>query len=148
MRHRVDRPASTGDEGSASLDCVVDRLLAYIVATGLTAYVLTGPRWRLGLDAASRFGEPARCRRSCAAGGGGTRRAQIPAGLLLDRFGSKVMILSGGALMVVGWRWRSPSRCPPPSGACGGGLGDAFTFISVLAGSALVLPARFRSSPS
>ena len=60
--------------------------------------------------------------------------AQIPAGLLLDRFGSKVMILSGGALMVVGQLALAFTESLPAAIGARAvvGLGDAFTFISVL----------------
>lgn len=60
--------------------------------------------------------------------------AQIPAGLLLDRFGSKVMILSGATLMVAGQLALAFTVSLPTAIAARAvvGLGDAFTFISVL----------------
>jgi MFS family permease len=60
--------------------------------------------------------------------------AQIPAGLLLDRFGSKVMILSGATLMVAGQLALAFTVSLPTAVAARAvvGLGDAFTFISVL----------------
>ena len=60
--------------------------------------------------------------------------AQIPAGVLLDRFGSKAMILTGGALMVIGQLMLAfTGSLPLAVGARAVvGLGDAFTFISVL----------------
>ncbi|WP_328358693.1 MFS transporter [Mycobacterium sp. NBC_00419] len=60
--------------------------------------------------------------------------AQIPAGLLLDRFGSKVMILTGASLMVVGQLTLAFTESLPTAIAARAvvGLGDAFTFISVL----------------
>jgi MFS family permease len=60
--------------------------------------------------------------------------AQIPAGLLLDRFGSRVMIVAGGLLMAVGQLTLAFSASLPAAIAARAvlGLGDAFTFISVL----------------
>ncbi len=60
--------------------------------------------------------------------------AQIPAGLLLDRFGSKKMILSGATLMVAGQLALAFTVSLPTAIAARAvvGLGDAFTFISVL----------------
>jgi MFS family permease len=60
--------------------------------------------------------------------------AQIPAGMLLDRYGSKVMILTGGTLMVIGQLALAFTvSLPTAIGARAVvGLGDAFTFISVL----------------
>ncbi|HMZ12798.1 MAG TPA: MFS transporter [Mycobacterium sp.] len=113
---------------------------AWIVwSTGLLAYIVAVlDRTTLGvsgLDAASRF--------SASPGVLSTfvvlqvvvyASAQIPAGLLLDRFGSKVMILSGGALMVVGQLALAFTESLPAAIGARAvvGLGDAFTFISVL----------------
>ncbi len=60
--------------------------------------------------------------------------AQIPGGVLLDRYGSKVMILTGGALMVIGQLTLAFTESLPAAIAARAvvGLGDAFTFISVL----------------
>lgn len=60
--------------------------------------------------------------------------AQIPAGLLLDRFGSRVMIVTGGSLMAVGQLALACTESLPAAVAARAllGLGDAFTFISVL----------------
>ena len=60
--------------------------------------------------------------------------AQVPAGLLLDRFGSKTLIVSGGALMAAGqFTLAFTSSLPTAIGARAVlGLGDALTFISVL----------------
>jgi len=60
--------------------------------------------------------------------------AQIPAGVLLDRFGSKAMILTGGSLMIIGQLTLAlTGSLPVAIGARAVvGLGDAFTFISVL----------------
>ncbi len=113
---------------------------AWIVwSTGLLAYVVAVlDRTTLGvsgLDAASRF--------SASPGVLSTfvvlqvivyAGAQIPAGLLLDRFGSKVMILTGGTLMVAGQLALAFTESLPTAIAARAvvGLGDAFTFISVL----------------
>jgi MFS family permease len=60
--------------------------------------------------------------------------AQIPAGLLLDRFGSRLMIVAGGALMAAGQLTIALTESLPAAVAARAvlGLGDAFTFISVL----------------
>ena len=60
--------------------------------------------------------------------------AQIPAGVLLDRFGSKAMIVTGGTLMVAGQLTLALTESLPVAIAARAvvGLGDAFTFISVL----------------
>ena len=60
--------------------------------------------------------------------------AQIPAGLLLDRFGSRALIIAGGLLMAVGQLTLAFSVSLPAAIAARAvlGLGDAFTFISVL----------------
>lgn len=60
--------------------------------------------------------------------------AQVPAGLLLDRFGSRVLIVSGAALMATGQLVLALSESLPAAFAARAivGLGDAVTFISVL----------------
>ena len=60
--------------------------------------------------------------------------AQVPAGLLLDRFGSKVLIVSGTALMASGQLALAFTESLPVAIAARAvvGLGDAVTFISVL----------------
>jgi MFS family permease len=60
--------------------------------------------------------------------------AQVPAGLLLDRFGSRALILSGAALMASGQLTLAFTESLPAAIAARAvlGLGDAFTFISVL----------------
>jgi MFS family permease len=60
--------------------------------------------------------------------------AQVPAGLLLDRFGSKALILSGGAVMASGQLVLAFTESLPTAVAARAvvGLGDAVTFISVL----------------
>ncbi|MGX9792652.1 MFS transporter [Mycobacterium sp. MMS18-G62] len=60
--------------------------------------------------------------------------AQVPAGLLLDRFGSKVLITTGAALMASGQLALAFTESLPTAIAARAvlGLGDAVTFISVL----------------
>ena len=60
--------------------------------------------------------------------------AQIPAGVLLDRFGSKAMIIAGGTLMAAGQATMAFTESLPAAIGARAvvGLGDAFTFISVL----------------
>ena len=81
---------------------------AWVVwSAGLLAYIVAVlDRTTLGvagLDAAKRFGAtPAVLSTFVVLQLVVYAGAQIPAGLLLDRFGSKKMILSGGALMLAG----------------------------------------------
>jgi sugar phosphate permease len=60
--------------------------------------------------------------------------AQIPAGLLLDRYGSRIMIVAGGTLMAIGQLTLAFTESLPVAIGARAvlGLGDAFTFISVL----------------
>ena len=60
--------------------------------------------------------------------------AQVPAGVLLDRYGSKILIVSGAALMVSGQLAIALTDSLPLALAARAvvGLGDAVTFISVL----------------
>ncbi|MGV9797728.1 MFS transporter [Mycobacterium sp. NPDC003449] len=60
--------------------------------------------------------------------------AQVPAGVLLDRFGSRVLIVCGAALMATGQLVLALSESLPAALAARAivGLGDAMTFISVL----------------
>ncbi|CRZ13357.1 MFS transporter [Mycolicibacterium neworleansense] len=60
--------------------------------------------------------------------------AQVPAGLLLDRFGSRVLIVCGAALMTAGQLVLALSESLPAAIGARAvvGLGDALTFISVL----------------
>ncbi len=60
--------------------------------------------------------------------------AQVPAGLLLDRFGSKALIVWGAALMAFGQLVLAFTESLPAAIGARAvlGLGDAFTFISVL----------------
>lgn len=59
---------------------------------------------------------------------------QVPVGVLVDRFGSRVMIASGGLVMALGQALLSVAT--QPAGAIGArllvGTGDAMTFVSVL----------------
>src|ERR1700682_5519888 len=108
-------------------------------ATGLLAYIVAVlDRTTLGvsgLEAANRFGASPGVLSSFVvlqvvvyAG------AQIPAGLLLDRFGSKALILSGAGLMASGQLTLAFTESLPVAIAARAvvGLGDALTFISVL----------------
>lgn len=60
--------------------------------------------------------------------------AQVPAGVLLDRYGSRVLIAAGAALMAVGQLTLALSESLPLAIGARAvvGLGDALTFISVL----------------
>ncbi|MDT5243418.1 MAG: hypothetical protein QOD36_794 [Mycobacterium sp.] len=108
-------------------------------ATGLLAYIVAVlDRTTLGvsgLDAADRFGASPGVRSTFVvlqvivyAG------AQVPAGLLLDRFGSKALIVVGAALMASGQLVLAFTESLPAAIAARAvlGLGDALTFISVL----------------
>jgi MFS family permease len=108
-------------------------------ATGLLAYIVAVlDRTTLGvsgLDAADRFGASPGVLSTFVvlqvivyAG------AQVPAGLLLDRFGSKALIAAGAALMAAGQLVLAFTESLPVAIAARAvlGLGDAVTFISVL----------------
>ena len=60
--------------------------------------------------------------------------AQVPAGLLLDRFGSKALIVSGATVMAAGQLTLAFTESLPTAIAARAvvGLGDAVIFISVL----------------
>lgn len=60
--------------------------------------------------------------------------AQVPAGVMLDRFGSKALIVAGGLLMAAGQLTLAVSTSLPAAIGARAvvGLGDALTFISVL----------------
>ncbi len=113
---------------------------AWVVwAAGLLAYVVAVlDRTTLGvagLDAAKRFGaSPAVLSTFVVLQLVVYAGSQIPAGLLLDRFGSKTMILAGGTLMLAGQLTMAFTTSLPAAIAARAvvGLGDAFTFISVV----------------
>ncbi|MCV7424247.1 MFS transporter [Mycobacterium yunnanensis] len=60
--------------------------------------------------------------------------AQVPAGILLDRYGSRVLIVAGAALMATGQLLLALTESLPLAIGARAvvGLGDALTFISVL----------------
>ena len=108
-------------------------------ATGLLAYIVAVlDRTTLGvsgLGAADRFGASPSVLSTFVvlqvivyAG------AQVPAGLLLDRFGSKALIVTGAAVMASGQLVLAFTESLPAAIAARGvfGLGDALTFVSVL----------------
>ncbi|OBK70241.1 nitrate/nitrite transporter [Mycobacterium sp. 1274761.0] len=108
-------------------------------ATGLLAYIVAvADRTTLGvsgLEAADRFAASPGVLSSFVvlqivvyAG------VQVPAGLLLDRFGSKALIVSGATLMAAGQLTLAFTESLPAAIAARAvvGLGDAVTFISVL----------------
>ncbi|MGY4649525.1 sugar phosphate permease [Mycobacterium sp. URHB0021] len=108
-------------------------------ATGLLAYIVAVlDRTTLGvsgLEAADRFGAgPAVLSTFVVLQVIVYAGAQVPAGLLLDRFGSKVLIIAGAALMASGQvALAFTESLPLAIGARAVvGLGDAVTFISVL----------------
>ncbi|MDF2823431.1 MAG: nitrate/nitrite transporter, partial [Mycobacterium sp.] len=113
---------------------------AWIVwATGLLAYIIAVlDRTTLGvsgLEAADRFhAPPAVLSTFVVLQVVVYALAQIPAGLLLDRFGSRIMIVAGGTLMAGGQLTLAFTESLPSAVAARAvvGLGDAFTFISVL----------------
>jgi MFS family permease len=113
---------------------------AWIVwSTGLLAYIVAVlDRTTLGvsgLDAAERFGaSPGMLSTFVVLQVIVYAGAQIPAGLLLDRYGSRVMIVSGGTLMAAGQLTMALTESLPSAVIARAivGLGDAFTFISVL----------------
>src|SRR6201991_1491163 len=108
-------------------------------ATGLFAYVVAVlDRTTLGvsgLDAADRFNaSPSMLSTFVVLQVIVYAAAQVPAGLLLDRFGSKALIMSGAALMASGQLVLAFTESLPAAIAARAvlGLGDALTFISVL----------------
>lgn len=108
-------------------------------ATGLLAYVVAVlDRTTLGvsgLAAAERFGAgPSLLSTFVVLQVVVYAGAQIPAGLLLDRWGSKILIVSGAALMATGQVVLAFTESLPVAIGARAvvGLGDAVTFISVL----------------
>src|SRR6478735_8456119 len=108
-------------------------------ATGLLAYIVAVlDRTTLGvsgLAAAGRFGaSPSLLSTFVVLQVVVYAGAQVPAGLLLDRFGSKALIVSGAAVMASGQLLLAFTESLPAAIAARAvvGLGDAVTFISVL----------------
>lgn len=108
-------------------------------ATGLFAYIVAVlDRTTLGvsgLDAADRFqASPSVLSTFVVLQVIVYAGAQVPAGLLLDRFGSKTLILVGAALMAGGQLALAFTESLPTAIGARAvlGLGDALTFISVL----------------
>jgi len=108
-------------------------------ATGLLAYIVAVlDRTTLGvsgLAAAGRFGaSPSLLSTFVVLQVVVYAGAQVPAGLLLDRFGSKALIVSGAAVMASGQLLLAFTESLPAAVAARAvvGLGDAVTFISVL----------------
>jgi MFS family permease len=108
-------------------------------ATGLFAYIVAVlDRTTLGvsgLDAADRFAaSPSVLSFFVVLQVSVYAAAQVPAGLLLDRFGSKALIVTGALLMAAGQMTLAVTESLPAAVAARAvvGLGDAFTFISVL----------------
>lgn len=108
-------------------------------ATGLLAYIVAVlDRTTLGvsgLAAAERFGAgPSLLSTFVVLQVVVYAGAQVPAGLLLDRFGSRALIVSGAALMASGQLALAFTESLPTAIAARAvvGLGDAVTFISVL----------------
>ena len=108
-------------------------------ATGLLAYIVAVlDRTTLGvsgLAAADRFGaSPSLLSTFVVLQVVVYAGAQVPAGLLLDRFGSKALIVSGAAVMASGQLLLAFTESLPGAVAARAvvGLGDAVTFISVL----------------
>jgi MFS family permease len=116
------------------------RVRAWMIwATGLLAYIVAVlDRTTLGvsgLNAAERFAaSPAVLSTFVVLQVVVYAGAQVPAGVLLDRYGSRVLIASGAVLMAGGQLVLALTESLP--GAIGAravvGLGDAVTFISVL----------------
>ena len=118
----------------------MDRVRAWIIwLTGLLAYIVAVlDRTTLGvsgLDAAERFAaSPSMLSTFVVLQVVVYACAQVPAGVLLDRYGSRVLIAAGAALMAVGQLTLALSESLPLAIGARAvvGLGDAFTFISVL----------------
>jgi MFS family permease len=122
------------------LCATIDRVRAWIIwTTGLLAYIVAVlDRTTLGvsgLNAAERFAAtPGVLSTFVVLQVVVYAVAQVPAGLLLDRFGSRALIVAGAALMATGQLILAlTSSLPLAIGARAVvGLGDAVTFISVL----------------
>jgi MFS family permease len=118
----------------------IGRVRAWIVwTTGLLAYIVAVlDRTTLGvsgLNAAERFGaSPSVLSTFVVLQVIVYAAAQVPAGVLLDRYGSRVLIVAGAGLMAAGQLALAlTTSLPLAIGARAVvGLGDAVTFISVL----------------
>lgn len=116
------------------------RVRAWIIwLTGLLAYIVAVlDRTTLGvsgLDAADRFAaSPSVLSTFVVLQVVVYACAQVPAGVLLDRYGSRVLIVAGAALMAVGQLTLALTESLPLAIGARAvlGLGDAVTFISVL----------------
>lgn len=120
-----------------------------IWSTGLFAYIVAvldrSTMGVSGLDAADRFNaSPSVLSTFVVLQVAVYAAAQIPAGVLLDRFGSRAMIVLGAALMASGQLALALTESLPVAIGARAvvGLGDAFTFISVLR----LVPYWFRPS--
>lgn len=120
-----------------------------IWSTGLFAYIVAvldrSTMGVSGLDAADRFNaSPSMLSTFVVLQVAVYAAAQIPAGVLLDRFGSRAMIVLGAALMASGQLALALTESLPVAIGARAvvGLGDAFTFISVLR----LVPYWFRPS--
>lgn len=113
---------------------------AWIIwATGLLAYIVAVlDRTTLGvsgLEAGERFGaSPSLLSTFVVLQVVVYAGAQVPAGVLLDRFGSRALIIAGAALMAGGQSMLALTESLPLAIGARAivGLGDALTFISVL----------------
>lgn len=118
----------------------MDQVRAWIIwATGLFAYIVAVlDRTTLGvsgLNAADRFSaSPSMLSTFVVLQVVVYAAAQVPAGVLLDRFGSRVLIVAGAGLMATGQLALALTESLPLAIAARAvvGLGDAVTFISVL----------------
>jgi MFS family permease len=118
-------------------DCTVRAWIIW--ATGLLAYIVAVlDRTTLGvsgLNAAERFSaSPSLLSTFVVLQVVVYAAAQVPAGVLLDRFGSRVLIVAGAALMASGQLLLALTESLPLAIGARAivGLGDAVTFISVL----------------
>ncbi|WP_431942918.1 MFS transporter [Micromonospora marina] len=125
------------------------RPAALVYAVALAAYVAAVfHRTSLGVtgvDAAERFHVNAAALATFSVAQLAVYAAmQIPVGVLLDRYGSRRLLLTGGALMVAGQLLFAVAGDVPAAVAARVlvGLGDAMTFISVLRIVAFWFPGR------
>ncbi|MGA4687480.1 MFS transporter [Micromonospora sp. AB353] len=125
------------------------RPAALVYAVAVTAY-LTAVFHRsslgvTGVDAADRFHINAAALATFSVAQLAVYAAmQVPVGVLLDRYGSRRLLLAGGALMVAGQLLFAVAGDVPAAVAARVlvGLGDAMTFISVLRIVAFWFPGR------